>query len=306
MRERSGIVRASWWLCVVIALGSVLASGPLAATAAEAAPKRILIVSGPSQHPPGTHESAAGARLLKSVLEHTESLGPVRVDLVTEWPSDKAMLDEVATVVFFGDLFPAETLSHPDQIKADLAKMMDRGCGITCLHYATGLQAKHVTADGDHPLLHWLGGYFATACTHHQSVARVVPATIKPEPGDHPILRGWKTFAFDDEPYWNNYFGKDGPAKNVTFLVSTMQPPEDPKKEIVGWAVSRADGGRGFALVMPHFYRNWLNDDLRTLILNGVCWTAKIDIPAGGIQTPKPDLAQFAPVAVEPPGSAKP
>lgn len=48
-----------------------------------------------------------------------------------------------------------------------------------------------------------------------------------------PVLRGWRAFRFDDEPYWNNYFGKDGPAKNVTPLVSTMLPPGAPKKETV-------------------------------------------------------------------------
>ncbi len=62
---------------------------------------------------------------------------------------------------------------------------------MVCVHYATGLQAKHVTDDGDHPLLGWIGGYFATGCKHHRSVARVCPATLVPETADHPVLRGW-------------------------------------------------------------------------------------------------------------------
>ena len=34
---------------------------------------------------------------------------------------------------------------------------------------------------------------------------------------------------------------------NVTMLVTAMVPPEMPKKEVVGWCVERADGGRGWA-----------------------------------------------------------
>ena len=178
---------------------------------------------------------------------------------------------------------------------------MDRGCGLVCVHYATGLRGEHVGEDGAHPLLGWLGGYFATGgCTHHRSVARIVPATLTPEKVDHPVLRGWKEFHFDDEPYWNNYFGKDGPARNVTSLVSTMLPPEAPNKETVVWAVQRADGGRGVGLVIPHYFRNWQIDDLRTLILNSIFWTARCEIPAEGVKTTLPDLAVFEPASVEP------
>ena len=108
-------------------------------------------------------------------------------------------------------------------------------------------------------------------------------------------------FTLNDEPYINNYFGKDGPAKNVTALATAMLPPEKPNKETVVWAAERADGGRGIGVVMPHFYRNWQLDDLRTLILNAIVWTAKHDVPKGGVQVKLPDLATFKPAAVEPP-----
>jgi hypothetical protein len=63
--------------------------------------------------------------------------------------------------------------------------------------------------------------------------------------------------------------------------------------------VERADGGRGLGIVMPHFYKNWAIDDLRRFILNGVVWTAKLDVPAGGVQTATPDLKAFGPESVE-------
>ena len=62
-----------------------------------------------------------------------------------------------------------------------------------------------------------------------------------------------------------------------------MLPPDAPKTETVSWGVERADGGRGFGMVMPHFYKSWTNDDLRRFILNGILWTAKLAVPPAGV-----------------------
>ena len=113
-------------------------------------------------------------------------------------------------------------------------------------------------------------------------------------------MRGWKTFTFDDEPYWNNYFGKEGLAPNVTPLAFSMLPPEKPQREIVAWAVQRTDGGRGVGIVLPHYFRNWRVDDLRTLTLNSICWTARLDVPPKGVKCSLPDLATFEPGSVDP------
>src|SRR3954470_17823892 len=202
-------------LVLMVAVG-LLASGP--ARAADPATK-VLIVVGPSTHPPGTHEVAAGARLMKYCLEHAENVRGIKADVVTAWPDDRQRLQKVAAVVFTGDQFPPARMPDRDRIMADLTSMMDHGCGLVCVHYATGLAAGDVAKDGDHPLLRWMGGYFATRCEHHQSIARIYQtATIEPTKAEHPVLRGWKKFTVHDEPYINNYFGKNGPAKNVTPL----------------------------------------------------------------------------------------
>jgi type 1 glutamine amidotransferase len=181
--------------------------------------------------------------------------------------------------------------------------MMRRGCGIVCVHYATGLRAGDVPPDGDHPLLHWLGGYFATKCAHHQSVARIYPAaTITPAAPLHPVWRGVREFTLHDEPYINNYFGPDGNrlAPAAVALATSLLPPEAPRPEIVSWGIARPDGGRGFAVVMPHFYRNWQLEDLRRYVLNGIVWSARREVPPEGVQTAPPDLARFAPASIEP------
>lgn len=263
--------------------------------------RRVLVVVGPSKHPPGSHEVAAGGRLMKHCLEHASNLSQVKVDVVQGWP-DQAMREAADTVVFIGDTFPANRLPNVKQNLADLEAMMARGCGIVCVHYATGLLGEDVTAEGDHPLLRWIGGYFANrSCQHHESFARVFPAaTITPASSQHPISRGWREFTLHDEPYYNNYFGPNNSmAPNVAALATSLLPPDMPKRETVAWCIERPDGGRGFAIVMPHFYKNWANEDLRRLILNGIVWTAREEVPVVGVQSTLPDLKTFQPESVD-------
>ena len=267
-----------------------------------AAPARFLIVVGPSAHPPGSHEVAAGGRVMQHCLEHMLNVPGVKADVVEAWP-DQALRDRASTSVFIGDTFPAGRFPNPQQNLADLDAMMRRGCGIVCVHYATGLLGEEVKPDGDHPLLRWLGGYFAhRSCPHHESIAKIFPAaTITPAAPSHPVMRGWKEFTVHDEPYINNYFGQEGNklAPNVTALATSLLPPEAPKRETVAWSVERPDSGRGFGIVMPHFFKNWANEDLRRFILNGIVWTAKLDVPADGVKTGLPNLATFKPAAVD-------
>jgi type 1 glutamine amidotransferase len=270
------------------------------AAAEDPVPPEVLVIAGPCQHPPGTHEAAAGARLMAYLVNDAAGAASIRAEAWDTWPASEEMLKGAKTVVFIGDRFPPERMEDPAKVKAELGEMMNRGCGLVCIHYATGLQAQHVTEDGDHPLLHWIGGYFATGCKHHRSIARCCTATIVPGETDHPVLRGWKQFTFDDEPYWNNYFGKDGPAENVTVLATSMLPADDPKKEIVAWAIQRPDGGRGVGIVLPHYFRSWKIDDLRMLILNSIVWSAQADVPANGVESTLPELATFEPDSVDP------
>jgi type 1 glutamine amidotransferase len=282
--------------CLAVCLG-----GPVA-PAAPPRETRVLIVVGPSNHPPGTHEVAAGGRLMAACLENASNPRRVRTDVVEGWP-DAALRAAADTVVFIGDRFPPNELPHAENNLKQLGEMMDRGCGIVCVHYATGLKNADVAADGDHPLLRWLGGYFATRCEHHQSIARIYKsATIQQAAPGHPIWNGAQPFTLHDEPYINNYFGPHGNrlAEGVTAIATAMLPPEDPGSETVAWCTEREEGGRGFGIVMPHFYRNWALDDLRRLILNGIVWTAHREVPAEGVQTESPELAKFAPGAVKP------
>ena len=52
------------------------------------------------------------------------------------------------------------------------------------------------------------------------------------------------------------------------------------------WAIERPDGGRGFGFTGGHFHKNWGNENFRKVVLNAILWTAKVEVPAEGAQTP--------------------
>ncbi len=261
---------------------------------------RVLFVVGPSTHKPGTHEVAAGCRLLADLLQNSKNAGTIHCTISEGWPSDATTLENVNTIVFSGDRFPLAEMPNTKVNMSQLAELMDKGCGLVCYHYATGLTKGQMPDSGDHPLLKWMGGYFATRCVHHQSTARIFEQAKIEINSKHPVLNGVQPFTIHDEPYINNYFGPNGIENNVTPLMTSMLPPESPKPEVVAWAVERKDGGRGVGIVMPHFYRNWSNDNLRKSILNAIVWTSGQDVPAAGVHSQQPNLAAYQPEAVDP------
>src|SRR5262245_14947200 len=56
-------------------------------------------------------------------------------------------------------------------------------------------------------------------------------------------------------------------------------------EQTVAWAVERQDGGGGFGFTGGHFYDNWKNDNYRKLALNAILWTAKAEVPEGGVKS---------------------
>ena len=137
----------------------------------------------------------------------------------------------------------------------------------------------------------------------------------------HPITRGVKPFSITDEWYFNMRFTEGftavGPAEvdGVRFTPVLVATPTDDtrdgpyvypkgpyphikaakgKKEAVMWAVERPDGGRGFGFTGGHFHKNWRNDEFRKVILNALCWVAKVEVPANGIESPAVDEKEIA------------
>jgi len=263
----------------------------------EATATKVVFVSGPCEHSPGSHEADAAARLLKYCLAHAPVTAQIESTIVYGWPEDPRTLDGAATLVFTGDGFPPARARSPDTAMAKVREMMARGCGIVCIHYALGLKGDAIPEDSDRLLLDALGGFFASGKSKGGFYEQV---RYTPTNRQHPILRGWQAFSFQGESYWNINFGDTNRRDRLIPIAVTMLPPEDPKRQIVVWAFERKDGGRGVGIAPPHYFREWRIDDLRTTVLNSILWSAKLEVPAQGVRCRLPELTEFTPKSVEP------
>jgi hypothetical protein len=51
--------------------------------------------------------------------------------------------------------------------------------------------------------------------------------------------------------------------------------------------------GRGFGLTGGHSHWNWANDPFRTVVLNGIVWTAGIEVPPSGVVSKVPTFGEL-------------
>ena len=178
--------------------------------------------------------------------------------------------------------------------------MMRRGAGLACIHYGLVL-AKGKQGDA---LKDWIGGVY----DENWSVNPFWTAAFKQLP-DHPVTRGVRPFTIKDEWYYHMRFMDN--MEGVTPLLTAVPPDETRLKpfgphsgnaavrarlgmpEVVAWARVRPDGGRGFGFTGGDKHWNWANHDYRTLVLNGIAWVAKIEIPPGGVPSANPTFEEL-------------
>ncbi len=249
---------------------SAVAGG--AVMAAEKAPTRkIVLIAGKDSHGATTHAHTAGVRLLKQHLDAAGIAG-IRTEVVTGgWPAEAKTLDDAAAILLFSDGWGAHPWTRPERLKK-IAALMDRGVGLVVLHYAVappaGAQAKFTR---------WIGGYYKRDYSKNPvSEVEVAPATA-----EHPISRGWKAYTAKDEFYYRIWFGEND--KRLVPILTAGLPKNKPNREVLAWAVQRADGGRGFGFTGGHFHRNWQIESFRQMVLNAIVWTAGVDVPADGV-----------------------
>jgi len=258
--------------------------------------KKIVFIAGRKSHGYAGHEHYAGCMLLAKCLE--ESGLPVETVVYRDgWPKEKGALDGAATIVIFSDGgggHPA--MGHLEE----MGKLMDQGVGLVCLHYAVEIPKGE---PGD-KLKSWIGGYFET----YWSVNPHWKAEFKEFP-DHPVARGLKPFAIDDEWYYHMRFVDD--MKGVTPILTAVPPDSTRMRpdgahsgnpvvrarkgmpEHVGWVYERPDGGRGMGFTGGHWHWNWACDSFRTFVLNGIVWTAGLEVPQGGVPSKRPTIEEL-------------
>jgi len=245
-----------------------------AAQGQEMKPKKIVLIAGSlDTHPKETHEYERNVILLRHCLQ--TSLKNVRVEThFNGWPADAATLDDADTIFFTsGGSERGNAERNPifvgDRLAA-LEKQIARGCGLIQFHWSTFNPVQH-----QEKILDWVGGFFDAESgpdgKWYSKLSTREWQTTLPTP-DHPIARGVKPFAVKEEFYYNLRFREMKPILNCS-------------EGTVGYAVERKDGGRGFGFTGGHFYANWWNPDFRKLVLNAIAWTAKIEVPAAGVES---------------------
>jgi hypothetical protein len=286
-------------LCGLLAIGFVMlpVAMPAASAAGEAtAHKKIVFLAGKPSHGYAQHEHYPGCVLLAKWIS-TAVPGVETPIYNAEWPQDEKAFDGADAIVLFADGGAGNLLMpHLEQV----GKLMKKGVGLACLHYAVEIPKGE---PGD-LLKNWIGGYYETFWSvnpHWKGEFKQFPP--------HPIANGVKPFAVDDEWYYHMRFLDN--MEGVTPILTAI-PPDSTRREgndahganaavrarkgmpeDVCWARVRPDGGRGFGFTGGHWQWNWANDGFRTVVLNGIAWIAKIDIPAGGIPSKTPTFEEL-------------
>ena len=273
-------------LVAITALAWSVVSPP--ACAAEKA--KIVVIAGRPSHGPGDHEHNAGCKLLVKCLKEVPGVEPVFV--AGGWPEDESVFDGAKSVVFYMDGGGGHAAIQHDRIDRVLKPLIAKGVGLAFIHFAVEVPK----GKPGNFFLDAIGGYYESGF----STNPVWTAEFKSLP-EHPITRGVKPFTIQDEWYYNIRF-RPGMKEITPILVANPDPktrkgdsssPRGPyphivaaagRDEVVSWAVERPDGGRGFGFTGGHFHKNWGNDNFRTLILNAIVWSARLDVPSEGIR----------------------
>ncbi|MFN5328102.1 MAG: ThuA domain-containing protein [Planctomycetota bacterium] len=290
-------------LALAVLLGLLAVSGAsYAADAPKTASgkKKIVLVAGGRSHAYGQHAFKAGMILLQKRLNEAFP-DSVVTELYTDgWPKDSSVLDSADAIVIYCDGGAGHPVNkHLDQID----RLAKKGVGIAMMHY--GVETTK-GASGDR-FLDWIGGYFEMnwSVNPHWKIKDAVLAK------DHPIARGVKPYSTQDEWYYHMRFRTDGDG--VTYVLSALPPadtlkrPDGPhsgnpavreavargEKQTVAWARQRPDGGRGFGFTGGHFHWTWANDQNRKMVLNAIAWIAKVEVPANGVASSRPTLAEL-------------
>jgi hypothetical protein len=265
-------------LVTLLGSSALLGGAPGAAPRTNSPAKKIVFFGGVKTHPPGAHEHLEGAKFLKRCIDTAANVPRIETSIYLDsWPRDPAELDAAATIVLLWEGWDRHLVSsrYPGRVRK-LDQLMLHGVGLVCLHAATAVED-----DVEKYFLNWLGGNKKPKYSEHWMAQRLEVALATPA---HPICRGVRPMRFPAEEFYSRIFFRPGDPR-VTPILTAMLPPAQPAPQIVGWTCERADGGRGFACTGPHFHASFGNDDFRRLVLNAILWTAKIEVPRGGVQS---------------------
>ena len=245
-----------------------------ASSAAAEGPRRIVLVAGDTAKVDvlGHHDYLAGCQCLQDLLRQTPGVEAVRVN--DGWPEDESVFNGAASIVFYTDGGGKQAfLKTPERI-ARMQSLVDAGVGLVLIHQAVDFPDEQ--ADMGRA---WIGGVYRKAKSgrgHWPSVHSQFPA--------HPISRGVEPWKIKDG--WLNGLQFADGMTGVTPLVWSGKEVEESRAgldaHIVGWAYERPHGGRSFSFTGLDAHEAWELPGVRQLMVNGVLWSAGVEIPSTG------------------------
>jgi len=238
---------------------------------------KILIIPGDESvnKPSGNHEYMAGASLLAKIFNNLEKVHASISNY--DWPKNEKLLDQADVIVIYsnGDGKQGLLLSKERILKID--KLVDKGVGFVNLHASICYPNVFVPLGQK-----WIGGVWTKEYSngnrgHWKSSHSQFPK--------HAVTSGVTPWSADDG-WCHKILIPEGSRQGINPLLwSSKEHKGDPKggdKDIVAWTFDRLDGGRSFSCSGAHEHWEWANNGLRKMIVNGILWTAKQEVPPQG------------------------
>jgi type 1 glutamine amidotransferase len=231
------------------------------ASAGEEKTTRILLIAKDRDHAFSQHEYLSDCTILAKCLRQTKG---VEAEVSNGWPRDPARLKGVKAIVLNTRM--GGSVMFDPLVRSQAEKLLKSGVGLSAIHWGTGAEKN-----AGEPWLHALGGWF-NADLFSQYMVRTT--RLQQADAKHPICFGWKEYDLREEYYIKLKFMPGARA----ILKAQVDKHEYP----VAWVYERPDGGRSFGFLGGHFHDNFGIRDFRLAIVNGILWTAHVEIPPEG------------------------
>ena len=245
--------------CLSLVLLCWLCAG---ARAAEKTTK-IVLIGKDRDHPQGAHMYMYDCEIMARCLRQTPGIETV---VTNGWPKDPDVFKDVKAIVLDTRMGGNVLFGGPQRRQAE--DLLKQGVGLTAIHWSTGADVGEI---GEH-YLHTLGGWFNTDFSRYL----VQKSTVRQADPAHPICRGWKDYDLREEYYIQLRFMPE--SKPI------MKAVVDGKEYVIGWTYERPNSkeGRSFGFVGGHFHDNFAEKPFRQAVINGILWTAHLEVPEGG------------------------
>lgn len=235
--------------------------------------RRVVLVAGEvtKVDTVGHHDYSGGIKGLDFLLRQNN----VECTLVENgWPNDESVFRDANSVVFYTDGGGKQAFFATPERLAQMQRLVESKVGLVMIH-----QAVDVPEEFGSKGIAWLGGAYLTGVSgrgHWDSSHVDFPS--------HPITKGVEPWKINDG--WLNAIRFVDGMKGVTPLVWSGKEYAGSRagldRDIVSWSYDRPDGGRSFSFTGLDAHAAWKLAGMRKLVVNGVLWTAGVEIGPTG------------------------